>query len=369
MSVSKNVTLAEIARLADVSRSTVSMILAGKEDVSFSADTVKRVREAAIQLGYVRTANRSKPADTFMKNTVIIICPNVTNPYYATLVQATEQAARARNFNTLVYNTYRDSEWETQILTAICNIAPAGIIFTFIPHVSGLVEKISRTIPVVLIGDHSNAVNVDTIELNNYNAGVLIARHMLDLGHRHIAYISTTLDNSNIQRQKRLSGLVDTFKAQGPDYTVTVKSRELTPKDELGDTHIEHTVGYDLARQCISDTEITAFVAVNDMVAYGIMDFITSAGYRIPEDYSVCGFDNIFPSDFSNISLTTVEHYIVEKGHNAFNLLYDKIARSDNSSKSDNRITRVEYLNHLIVRNSTAKPRQAKKPKRNRSEN
>jgi len=357
MAARKGATLAGIAKLANVSRSTVSMILNGRQDVSFSQERVKRVREAAFKLGYTR-ASRDSRTDSLCKNTILIICPNISNPYYSTLVQSTEQAARAKNFNTLIYNTYRDGENETQILSAICNLAPAGIIFTFIPNAAALVEKISQSIPVVMIGDHSNAISIDTIELNNYNAGVLIARHMLELGHRHIAYISTTLDNVNIQRRKRLDGIMDTFKAQGEDYTVMVKSKELTPADELGDIHIEHTVGYELARQCISDPKLTAFVAVNDMVAYGIMDFIISSGYRIPEDYSVCGFDNIFPSGFSNISLTTVEHYIAEKGHNAFNLLCEKIARADNTNKPGNRITRVEYLNHLIVRGSTAKPRQ-----------
>lgn len=81
-------------------------------------------------------------------------------------------------------------------------------------------------------------------------------------------------------------------------------------------------------------------VAVNEMVAYGVMTAILKAGFSIPRDYSVCGFDNIFSSHFPQILLTTVEHFIREKGHNAVNILDERIRSGKTKSES---ITRVEY--------------------------
>lgn len=92
------------------------------------------------------------------------------------------------------------------------------------------------------------------------------------------------------------------------------------------------------------------------MVCYGIMDAISDAGCKIPEDYNVAGFDNNFPSRFSAVSLTTVDHYIEEKGHHAFEILYDKMTRKDQSD-SPQRITRVEYKQHLVARKSTGSAR------------
>ena len=94
--------------------------------------------------------------------------------------------------------------------------------------------------------------------------------------------------------------------------------------------------------------------AVNDMVAYGAMTAILQAGFSIPRDYSVCGFDNIFSSQFPQILLTTVEHFMREKGHNAMNILDERIRSGGVPAES---ITRVEYQPRLIVRKSTAKPR------------
>ncbi|HBC26098.1 MAG TPA: LacI family transcriptional regulator, partial [Ruminococcaceae bacterium] len=74
----------------------------------------------------------------------------------------------------------------------------------------------------------------------------------------------------------------------------------------------------------------------------------------IPRDYSVCGFDNIFSSQFPQILLTTVEHFMREKGHNAMNILDERIRSGGVPAES---ITRVEYQPRLIVRKSTAKPR------------
>ena len=88
-----------------------------------------------------------------------------------------------------------------------------------------------------------------------------------------------------------------------------------------------------------------------------MLDAIRAEGRRVPEDYSVCGFDNIFPSQFLPVGLTTVEHYIADKGRNAFEILHSKMS----GESSDRNITRVEFKHHLIVRDSTAAPRGEEK--------
>ena len=88
------------------------------------------------------------------------------------------------------------------------------------------------------------------------------------------------------------------------------------------------------------------------MVAYGVIDAVRGAGFSVPGDYSVCGFDNIFPSGFAGIALTTIEHYMCDKGRNALEILHNKIT----GAASHRNITRVEYSHKLIVRESTAPP-------------
>jgi LacI family transcriptional regulator len=268
------------------------------------------------------------------------------------MAQAIQETARNRGCETVVYTTYRALEAEQAALRFAEQARFAGIIFTMIAYPKEVMKRADRSIPMVIIADRSEDLDTDTVELNNHNAGVLVAQHMAELGHRHIAYISTTLDKSNSARTQRLAGVIEGFRQVCPDGSVQVKSLDIPPDTELGNLSIEHVVGYELARGCFADEKITAFVAVNDMVAYGVIEAIHDAGLSVPEHYSVCGFDNIFPSHFSGISLTTVEHYMVDKGCNAFEILYAKI----NSAASDRNITRVEFKHHLIVRGSSAPP-------------
>lgn len=354
MSVHSKVTLADISAAAGVSRATASMILSGRGDVSFASATIRKVRTAAADLGYVSTT-RKKACMLLSAKSVLIICPNIINLYYSSIVQAIQQAAAQKNYSTVITTTYRDAQSEAAILHMAAESHLAGIIFTMMPQSTQLVERINAICPVVVIGDRNASLNVDTVELDNYSAGVLIARHMIELGHKHIAYISTTLNDSNSARVRRLEGVQHTYATGCPQGTVLVKSTDISPEQELNDLSIEHRVGYELTMATLPNKKITAFIAVNDMVAYGVLNAISAAGYSVPHDYSVCGFDNLFPSQFPPLGLTTVEHYIVDKGRNAFEILHNKITHAS----SDRNITRVEFKHHLIVRGSTATPRSS----------
>ena len=346
----KKVTLAHVAQAAGVSQATVSMILNGREGVSFADETMAAVFAAAEGLGY-RVARRA--AVGVGAPAVLVVVPNVTNPYYTTVIQAIQQAAAFKGYATSIYTTYRSLESELAALRLAHAMGVEGVIFTMLAHPEAVLEKADRKLPVVVIGDRRQDLNVDTVELNNYDAGSLVARHMHDLGHRHLAYISTTLDQANPIRTRRLQGLRDTFTHLCPEGSVLVKSRDISPETELENLQIEHIVGLELARKCLDDKKITGFVAVNDMVAYGVMDAVRGAGFSIPGDYSVCGFDNIFPSGFAGVALTTVEHCMRDKGRNALEILHNKIS----GAASHRNIIRVEYSHKLIARASTAAPR------------
>ena len=360
MKTKANPTLKQIAELSGFSQASVSMILNKKSDASFSQETISLVLAAAEQLGYSKASSASQMVQLSGKNIIAVLCPNISNPYYSTLVQAIEQAAFQKNFQIVTLNTYRSPEIEARNLAVLQESRIAGIIFAMPSQAPQALEKISKHIPVVLIGDKGSALNIDTVEMDNYGAGVLIAKHLLDLGHEHIAYVSTTLDAANNMRIRRLKGLEDTFKADCPRSSVLVISRDVVPNEELNDLFIEHHIGYEFANEGLKDSRVTAFVAVNDMVAYGIIDAITTQKFQIPRDYSVCGFDNIFPSRLSPISLTTVDNFIVEKGHNAFTILYSRMKGISDTQLAPHTITRVEYSPRLIVRGSTARARASK---------
>ena len=348
MEKEKKVTLRHVAALAKVSDTAVSMILNQTEGVSFAQETIDRVFAAAEELNY-----KTKTMKSIKRGSaILVICPNVSNPYYAAIVQAIEQSASHCGYQICICNTYRDEAKERFIMETILDEKIVGVIFTMIPANIGLIEKINKDVPVVIVGDSDVSIKMDTVETNNYLAGVLMGQHLLALGHRHIAYISSTLNATNTARTKRLEGLTDTLHKYLQPTKLYIKESVISPAEERMNILLEHNIGYKLTKSLLSNTKITAFVAVNDMVAYGVMDTLLSQGYSVPKDYSVSGFDNDFPSRFMGISLTTVEHGMEEKGHNAFEILYRKINKKSQKNNNDF-ITRIEYQQQLIVRNST----------------
>ena len=347
----KKVTLQDIARQVGISSASVSMILASKSLSRFSTETIDAVYAAARTLGYEsKHAKKNRPV-------VVIICPSVINPYFATLIQGMEQEARIQGVETMLFTTYWDSEKESRICQFAKDPMVRGVIFAMIPQQPDLVRELNKIVPVVAVGDKQNESGLDTVDVNNFNAGTLVARHLLSLGHRHIAYLCTSLNSEHSARVRRYEGIKATVKQSEEDAKLHLLTLEIPSLTELNTVDVEHQTGYTLAKRCMKEApEVTAMVAINDMVAYGVIDAIKDAGFSIPYDYSVCGFDNIYPSSFHGVNLTSVEHFIVQGGKSAVRLLCEKMSRKQSRVLEVGAVTRVEYQNKLIIRNSTAAP-------------
>lgn len=349
---SKKPTIRDIAAQAGVSPASVSMILNEKNLTRFSDETVALVQKIAAECGY-RTKHPRR-----IEGTVMIICPSVMNPYYATLIQSMEQEAIEQGYSTAIRTTYWDMEIEKKLLDySLQSPAISGIIFAMIPQRPELARLAARQIPMVAVGDHYQDLGIDTVDINNFRAGELIGKHLIELGHRNIAYISTALNSEHSARVRRCDGVKSIYQALCPEARVKVHSVDISSYAELNTTDIEHDVGYQLAQQCAkSSPETTAMVAINDMVAYGVIDGLHDLGLSVPEDVSVCGFDNIFPSQFSGVQLTSVEHSIQERGRSAFRLMAERLGNPSSPARRGP-ITRMEYESRLIIRKTTAAAR------------
>lgn len=347
----KKVTIKDLALKLDISPASVSMILNRKSIKRFSAETVERVFNAAEEMGYksVKGQNFSliKPADTL----IIIVCPSLFNPFYTTLIQGIEKAARSKGFTTSVRTTYWDVNTEKFIMEQAQKLNVAGVIFAMIPQQPDLAYQLSKKLPVVSIGDRRDDLEIATVDMNNYNAGLLLGQHLIKLGHQNIAYLSSTLNEQHSSRVRRLQGLQAAFnKIAGK---VAVYTKNITPEQEVSNLEVEYHIGYELARTCLQESpKITALAGINDMVSYGIINGVASLGLTTPKDVSVCGFDNIFPSKIHGLELTTVDHSLVNCGQSAFELLLEEIENYHSHGRFES-ITHVEYKSTLVPRGTT----------------
>ena len=358
--------LKDIANDSGVSVSSVSMILNKREGVSFSNETVEKVLSSAKKLGYEISSSQKKngtPAYNTQRSAkyIAIFCPNISNSYYSTIAQSIEQAAYQKGFKTLIITTFRDEALEKEFLQDMINLHVSGIVFTMMPQCPPFLEKIAKKYPVIVIGDKTTDIDLNVIETSNYTAGVLMAEHLYELGHRNIAFLTTTIGKSLslAMRYQRLKAIQNTYKklCMNEPYNIVVKEAKIDPELERKNIFLEHGVGYQLCNECLDDrnlANLTAFIGNNDMVSYGIMDAILKKGYQIPDDFSVCGFDNDFASSLLPISLTTVEHYMEDKGKKAFDMIYEKIQEKDDFFVQDDKcVIRIEYKSKLISRDST----------------
>lgn len=348
----KKATSSDVAKLAGVSQSAVSLILNENEKITFSNETKERVFEAARQLGYTLPVRKKKKVGA---RVLLVFTPTLVNTYYTDLIQYVEEFVRPLGYYVHVCNTFRNPELERYYLETLVTSNVAGIIYGFLPGAPKLLEQIMQTVPAVLIGEKQEGLSMCSVGLNNINAGAMIAAHLHELGHRKIAFLSTPLNQLTMARSQRLEGVRQQMEQYGLGNNLEVLvSDKLDLKFEaLGDTPYDYALGRRMAAHFLAHNDgATALIGVNDMIALGVMAELTAAGYRIPQDYSVCGFDNIFPARISMPGLTTIDHRLRTRCHAAADMLLGRMSAARVISDM-NMVDKIEYTPQLIIRQSS----------------
>ena len=208
----KKATSSDVARKAGVSQATVSMVLNKKYNVSFSRETVEKVEQAARELGYQLPGRKNKK-DSKKEKLIVVFCPTLTSPYYVLLLQGVEAVANKQGYGVFICNTQRDARLEEKYLRMMHTIQPQGIIYSCNPNpdFQQQVEELAQAIALVIISNKEKTTTVDAINQDNTVVGKMMARHLLDLGHRDVAFITPPLTRRQWQRSKRVNGFVKEF--------------------------------------------------------------------------------------------------------------------------------------------------------------
>lgn len=363
----KKITSMDIAEAAGVSQSTVSMVLNKKYNVSFSKETVEKVERAARELGYV-PPKRKKKKGTKKEKLLVVFCSNLTNPYYVMLLQGIESRAKEQGFGLFVCNTQRDLKMEERYLKMMWELRPLGIIYTCNPShcFMDLVKELSQKIPVAIINNQNEKMNVDAVELDNSKLGRIMARHLLELGHRNVAYIAPPLTARQKQRSKRVEGFLKEYEKAGLRENVIIKAAKEEIDLDVALIDSEYKIGYDLTKELLQENrEITAIVGLNDMIAFGILDALHEAKIKVPSEMSVMGCDNTLFARMYKVDLTTIEHFVIFKGRDACDIIMKKIASHDTRYSEIEPIStyHVEYEPQLIIRGTTSYAKEKRKKK------
>jgi len=287
------------------------------------------------KLGYTPNAI-ARGLKTKRTNTIGMLIPDMTNPFFAYLARGVEDAASENGFNIILCNSDEKLEKERTYLKILKEKRVDGLILSSV-HIKDKsifrLEKIKY--PYILVSRDIAGLDKNCIIVNDIAGGTMATEHLIKLGHRRIAHITGPLKVKSAIN--RLEG-----------YRIALKKNHIEYKEELveeGDFRIAG--GYKAMKKLLKLSELpTAIFAANDLVAMGAMQAIQQKKYHIPEDFCIIGFDDIKLASFVYPTLSTIRQPMLEMGALAVKILLRIIRGGEFNQK------KVVLKPKLIIRES-----------------
>lgn len=333
-------TLQDVAKRAGVSTATVSKVLSNTPYVSEA--TRMKVLQAVAELDY-RPNLAARALSSGKTNIVAVVFPYIydaifKDPHVMSLLEGVEMVTSQQEYNLLLSTPrFKDGQLDANYQQLIRSGYIEGIIaIDNVPIASAAQVAGESGIPTVVIGHHEAAY---TVHSNDYLGGRLLASHVFELGHRNIGIISVPED-INYALTARLRGV----QSVAEDYDIVSESLSIVNSNLsiLGGQQATDTL---LQLQ----PSLTAIIALNDRMAMGAIQYLQSQNYRVPQDISVVGYDNLAITSLFTPRVTTIDQQAINLGQTAARLLFDVLANREPSS--------VVLSPELIVRDSASAPR------------
>lgn len=294
------VTISDVAERSGVSTTTVSLCY--KEGSRVSNATRQKVLAAAREIGYVpnQFARRLRLGKSKL---IVLIVPEIDTPFISDIVTTVEETLARDGYNVVVFSTFRDIDLEKKAVQAAMELSVEGVIVAACEKYNENLEHLRRsTCPVVFV----DSIPSDSFE-GNYvindmtAAGGLGTEYLLRLGHRDILLINGP------EHHKHFSS----FKHLADAYNAMLDKYEIGPSQHMiVNTGLYIEDGFKaIERALAEDLSFSAVFAVSDWVALGAIQCLERHGYRVPDDVSVLGIDNIAAAGLDRINLTSIEMY------------------------------------------------------------
>lgn len=307
-------TLHDVAAAARVSTATAARALGGYGSVS--PEVHERVATAAAKLGY-RLNSLARSMITGTTNTIGLVVADIENPFFARAARGIADVAHESGYEVLLANSDEDPATERAAVQTLLEkrvdgliVAPASIDGG--PH---LRESVARGTPVVLIDRALPGTEVDAVVVDNQAAARRAIDHLVDLGHRRIALLTSQgLIHTN---QERLAGYLQALSAAGlPTDDELIRMSPYTRESA------EHETEVVLA---LADPA-TAIFTTDNLMSLGAFEGTQRAGRRVPDDVSIVGFDDLEWTTIVRPKLTVVAQPVHELGATAARRLLARIA-------------------------------------------
>lgn len=330
----QQITIADVAVRAGVSKSTVSRVLNGRGGLA--RDTVDRVRRVIAEFGYVPSA-RAVSLARGRTQTVGLLLPSLTWPWIGDVLQGVADVLENTSHGMLLFTANRGEDSIRQFTTQVSARSIDGLI-VILPEGSldRITELQDRGLPVILIDDRESRPRFTSVRATNYDGGSAAAHHLLELGRQRPLVIAG--DRRFECTRERLAGFLDGYNRAGlPVAPDLVLQGDFT--FESGRDGLRHALRCGLP--------FDAVFALNDLSAMGALQALRREGIHVPNDVAVIGFDDIPAAMHTEPPLTSVRQPRYEMGATAVRLLLDKLAGRQASGQT------VAMSTELIPRGTT----------------
>lgn len=307
-------TIIDVARVAGVSKSTVSAVLRGTPGTSTQA--IERVGRAVVELNY-QPNNVARQLVGAQSKLLGVVVGDLSNQFFAEMAVHVERSATHAGYSTIFCNTLGDPDRELAAVTRLLQQQVAGILFLSMEASADLLrDAVGGGVPVVFATCRADWA--DSVCIDDTRAAYLATSHLLELGHRRIAFVATD-SMEPVAQAERLDGYRKALRAaalpEGPVMTwtpgastIVVDGVERDLKAVLGDRRL-----------------FSGVFAVHDYIGVALLDSANALGFNTPEDFAIVSIDNISSTRLHSVSLTTVAQPFSAAAEESLSLLIRRI--------------------------------------------
>lgn len=322
-------TLRDVAEAAGVAVSTASRALSRPGRIS--PRTEARVRDAAERLGYTPSAS-ARALSSGRTSTVALVVPDVTNPFYFGLVRGTGARLRETGYVQVLVDTEESTEAEARALAGLRGTVDGAVLASSRLDDDRLV-RLAAELPVVTVNRTVPGGVAPGVVLDTPSGIVQALEHLASLGHTRVAYAAGPRTSWSDSRRRAV--LEPSAARLGLDVTV------------LGPYAPLRTAG-PAAADAALQAQVTAVIAFNDLLAFGVLERLEARGVPVPDQLSVVGCDDVFGADLVRPRLTTVALPMERAGRHAADLLVARLSGLGAPPGDP-----VVLPTHLVIRAST----------------
>ena len=332
-------TIKDVASQAKVSPGTASRAINNKGYIN--PRTKARVLKVASELNYKANFN-AKSLVSKKTHIIALVIPSIDNSYYARLLKGVQDSAEEKGFFVMCCPSHGDSRKKIDLLKTFYDIRVDGIVVCVeesesCKEYNDFLKMLNRTgTPVVLTGPRNGISGIDIVRAENEISTCRAVEYLLELNHKEIAFIGG--DKNSVVEMERLKGYMCAIKNAGLKVnSVLIKENDFT-----------YESGYSSMKSLLSAEKLpTAVFAANDVIAIGAMAAAADNNFKVPEDISIMGFDDIAMASMIRPQLTTIAQPNYEIGKMAADLLLERV-----SEKAPTMARNVTLETSLVIRKS-----------------